>query len=231
MEEKFTYIKERVLYLAKYKRIKIESFLQDIGMTYGSFKGKAKKGTLNSDAIAKILTTHRDVSPQWLLMGEGEMLKNQSPNLEVENWITYESNHISDKHSEEGLLRVGLRLDEVLEYKELSNEKFASILGVSYVNLLEMIAAKIPVPEHVLNTIHEEFPEIKEAWLFTGKGKMIDKSVASKLQSNEKELLHVKEMNDQLKKVNSLLEEKVKNLEKEIPKKLPKNKNSNNKAS
>jgi len=41
MEKIYINIKERVLYVAK------ENFLLKIGMTYGSFKGKAKKaGTI-----------------------------------------------------------------------------------------------------------------------------------------------------------------------------------------
>jgi hypothetical protein len=47
MEKIYINIKERVLYVAKYKEISIENFLLKIGMTYGSFKGKAKKaGTI-----------------------------------------------------------------------------------------------------------------------------------------------------------------------------------------
>lgn len=74
MEENYTNIKERVLFYAKSQGVSIELFLSSIGMTYGSFKGKAKKGALNSDAIAEILTRYPNVNPSWLLTGEGEML-------------------------------------------------------------------------------------------------------------------------------------------------------------
>ncbi len=79
MEKKYTNIKERVLYLAEYKMISKERFLESIGMTYGSFKGKAKNGTLNSDAIANISTNYNDVNLQWLLTGDGNMLKENEP--------------------------------------------------------------------------------------------------------------------------------------------------------
>ncbi len=49
-------------------------------MTYGNFKGKSKKTPLNSNAIADILTIYPDVNPEWLLTGNGEMLKQ---NIEV----------------------------------------------------------------------------------------------------------------------------------------------------
>lgn len=75
MEEKYTNIKERLLFYAKNQGIGIEKFLESIGMTYGSFKGKAKKGTLNSDALVEIYTKYPDINIDWLLTGKGEMLK------------------------------------------------------------------------------------------------------------------------------------------------------------
>lgn len=77
MDKNYTYIKERVLYIAEFKGISKERFLESIGMTYGSFKGTAKKGSLNSDAIAKLYTNHPDINPRWLLTGEGDMLRTE----------------------------------------------------------------------------------------------------------------------------------------------------------
>ncbi|MEC4003969.1 hypothetical protein OX283_004820 [Flavobacterium sp. SUN052] len=75
MEKNLTNIKERVLIFCKYKGLSIEPFLESIGMTYGSFKGKAKKGSLNSDAIANIYTNFSDLNLEWLLTGNGDMIK------------------------------------------------------------------------------------------------------------------------------------------------------------
>lgn len=75
MEKKITNIKERVLIFCKYKKLSIEPFLESIGMTYGSFKGKAKNGSLNSDAIANIYTKFEELNLEWLLTGKGEMIK------------------------------------------------------------------------------------------------------------------------------------------------------------
>lgn len=76
MIENISSIKERILYYAKYQGIGIEKFLTSIDMTYGSFKGDAKKRSLNSDAIEKIYTTYPALNIEWLLSGKGEMLKN-----------------------------------------------------------------------------------------------------------------------------------------------------------
>lgn len=84
MEKKTTNIKERVLIFCKYKGYSIEPFLESIGMTYGSFKGKAKEGSLNSDAIANIYTNFSDLNLEWLLTGTGEMIKaNLENNLKI----------------------------------------------------------------------------------------------------------------------------------------------------
>lgn len=52
MANKITEIKERVLQIAKYHGVSYEKFSNEIGMSYASFKGKAKFTPLNSDAIA-----------------------------------------------------------------------------------------------------------------------------------------------------------------------------------
>lgn len=81
MDKKCTNIKERVIFFAKTNGFSIEPFLLSIGMTYGSFKGKAKEGTLNSEAIAKILTNHPTINLEWLLTGNGEPLKKSKTDI------------------------------------------------------------------------------------------------------------------------------------------------------
>ncbi|WP_347066071.1 S24 family peptidase [Flavobacterium sp. WV_118_3] len=92
--EKKNNIKERVLYFAKKQNISIEFFLKSIDMTYGSFKGKAKEGSLNSDAIEKILINYPDISIEWLLTGNGDMKKNISTNV-----FKSKSDHLVDNQA------------------------------------------------------------------------------------------------------------------------------------
>ena len=70
MAKKSTFIKERVLLIAKEKGISYEKFCEGIGMTYGSFKGDQKKSSLNSDAIERIMSKYTDVDLHWLVTGE-----------------------------------------------------------------------------------------------------------------------------------------------------------------
>lgn len=70
-------IKERIIQLIEYKDIGKEDFYKKIGMTSANFRGSAKKSPLNSNAIENILSEIPDVNPNWLLTGEGEMLKSE----------------------------------------------------------------------------------------------------------------------------------------------------------
>ena len=76
MVNKITNIKERVLQIAKSKNVSYEKFCEDIGMTYGSFKGVARDRPINSDALEIIIANNPDVDVRWLMTGEGEMYKN-----------------------------------------------------------------------------------------------------------------------------------------------------------
>jgi len=69
----FTNIKERVLQIAEAKGVKKSIFFNQIGMSYGSFKGSAKERPLNSNAVENILSNFPDINPGWLIQGKGAM--------------------------------------------------------------------------------------------------------------------------------------------------------------
>jgi len=119
MDKKYTYIKERVLSIADFKSISKEKFLADIGMTYGSFKGKAKEGTLNSDAVAKIYTKHPDINIEWLLTGKGEMIKNEES---VHTAIP----SLNENSKEHGKNYRDMYYDSLVKYQNL-NEKYLKL--------------------------------------------------------------------------------------------------------
>ncbi len=69
-------VKRRVMFLADSLGIGHKRLIEEIGMTYSNFTGKASETPLNSNAIAKILASYPNVNAHWLLTGEGEMFKN-----------------------------------------------------------------------------------------------------------------------------------------------------------
>lgn len=70
-------IKERVLQIAEAKGIPKVEFFQTLGISYANFKGAQKKSALGSDAISVILNHFSDINPEWLLLGEGFMIKDE----------------------------------------------------------------------------------------------------------------------------------------------------------
>lgn len=68
-------VKERVLLIAETKGISKTEFFRDVELSYANFKGGQKNTALSSDAMVAILSKHPDISPAWLLMGEGTMMR------------------------------------------------------------------------------------------------------------------------------------------------------------
>jgi phage repressor protein C with HTH and peptisase S24 domain len=84
MENIFANVKERVLVIPENKGISKEKFFNDLGVTYGNFKGKAKEKALSSDVLAKIVAIYPDISAEWLLTGKGEMLRSTDQSVPVQ---------------------------------------------------------------------------------------------------------------------------------------------------
>lgn len=100
----FSNIKERVLYISESKGITREKFFEDLGITYGNFKGKAKEKALSSDVLAKIITKYPEISSEWLLTGNGKMLKSEgatevinTPRVEIIEPIKVEGRSLMPK--------------------------------------------------------------------------------------------------------------------------------------
>ncbi|WP_293925207.1 hypothetical protein [Sphingobacterium sp. UBA6320] len=74
-------IKERVLLIAESKGINKAVFFEELGLSYANFKGVQKYSALSSDTMVIILNKYVDISPVWLLMGIGEMYKNDFGNM------------------------------------------------------------------------------------------------------------------------------------------------------
>ncbi|MFA9370721.1 MAG: helix-turn-helix transcriptional regulator [Labilibaculum antarcticum] len=69
-----TNIKERILKIPDLKGVTKDAFFNELGVSYGNFKGKAKEKALSSDVLATIVTKYSEINATWLLTGKGEML-------------------------------------------------------------------------------------------------------------------------------------------------------------
>lgn len=69
-------IVERIKEFIDYKGISVAAFERSIGMSNASFgKSLKNKGAIGTDKLENILSKYSDISPLWLLTGEGEMLQ------------------------------------------------------------------------------------------------------------------------------------------------------------
>lgn len=85
MDKIFAPIKRRIIEYIDYKGITKESFYTESGVSASNFKGKGAISELGGDKIAKILTLYDDLDAQWLLIGQGEMIKQPTASVPVVN--------------------------------------------------------------------------------------------------------------------------------------------------
>lgn len=78
MDEKTTTIKERILYVSDYKGIGKENFLESINQSYSNYKGKSKLSIPGADVLVEIMSIYPDINLEWLLTGNGNILKNNN---------------------------------------------------------------------------------------------------------------------------------------------------------
>ncbi|MCO6564352.1 MAG: helix-turn-helix transcriptional regulator [Apibacter sp.] len=66
-------IQERILQYLDYKIITPYKFCKDLKFSMGYLD---KRGAIGTDKYLKIIEYYKDINPEWLLTGKGEMLKN-----------------------------------------------------------------------------------------------------------------------------------------------------------
>ena len=75
MDNKLATIKERILQIVESKGVKRVDFCREIGISTANLRGSAKNTAVDSDTVANILWLYQDISPDWLISGQGEMLR------------------------------------------------------------------------------------------------------------------------------------------------------------
>lgn len=76
-------ILDRIKLYIDTKGISIAAFEKSVGMSNASFSKSLKNnGAIGTDKLENILSIYSDISPEWLLTGQGDMLK-EEPTLSV----------------------------------------------------------------------------------------------------------------------------------------------------
>lgn len=84
MQEKiqnFAPIKQRILQVIEIKGDTKEKILNLIGISKSNFSSVGLKSEVGGSVCSKILNIYPDLSAEWLLTGEGEMLRSQVQNV------------------------------------------------------------------------------------------------------------------------------------------------------
>ena len=74
-------VKDKILTFLSQKGISVTEFCDKTGIESSNFKGQNRKSLPGSTMLIKILTQYPELSADWLLTGEGEMLKSDKQNI------------------------------------------------------------------------------------------------------------------------------------------------------
>ena len=77
-------IKERLINYLKISGISKKDFSEKTGISLWNITGKSVKSELGGEQISLIIGNYPNISPDWLLLGKGEMLREKRENVEVE---------------------------------------------------------------------------------------------------------------------------------------------------
>ena len=79
---KISEIKGRFLQFIETQNISVYKFSTESGISKSNFSGKSLQSELGGGQISEILTYFPDLSPDWLLLGKGEMLREKGAKSE-----------------------------------------------------------------------------------------------------------------------------------------------------
>ena len=77
-EEKISPLKRKILQFIENQQIVKKDFYENTGVSDGNFKSDGLKSEIGGSALVKILSYYKNLSAEWLLRGEGDMLKTTS---------------------------------------------------------------------------------------------------------------------------------------------------------
>lgn len=142
-----TTIKQRIIEYLRYVKIGQNKFEKMAGISNGYISNLKKNPS--PEKIQQILTAAPELNRDWLLFGEGDMLKPEKREMET---------------------TVKERIKEFIKYKGIGQAKFEKLCNLSngYINNLK----RSPTTERIQNILCT-FPEINKIWLLTGEGDML----------------------------------------------------------
>lgn len=168
---------ERIIKFIEYKNLSVRSFCAQCGLTSTS---TASIKAPRFETLKSILTTFPELSPDWLLLGQGKMLRSndsteKTPDVEV---VESEQEKPQKRYTDD--MSVQERLEIYIRSKGLGNYQFEMKVGLSQGYI-----------KRVRNCLHPEkikrianvFPDLNIEWMIIGRGEMIKQN--NQLYENE----------------------------------------------
>lgn len=130
-------IKDKILYFLRERGISREVFYQNTGLSPSNFKGIALKSELGGDKIVKILSVYKEISPDWLLLDNGSMLRGDITNDVISakhDFVQTEDSFIYKMYKEKDdetktLIKQNAILEERIRQLEADNESLRNQAG------------------------------------------------------------------------------------------------------
>lgn len=140
-------ILERIKEYIDCKGITVAAFERSVGMSNASFSKSLKnKGAIGTDKLENILSVYSDISPEWLLTGNGAMIKTKGNmgdttlplqptscnkdtknNPDTQDLIRYLNNTIRQQAEEIGCLKERIRQMTIEKEKHASDADTSNI--------------------------------------------------------------------------------------------------------
>ncbi|WP_103867584.1 hypothetical protein [Aquimarina sp. I32.4] len=98
MDKILSDIKQRVLVYLEKQGIKKSIFFKETGISPSNFKGAGVKSELGGDKIVKILTIYKDINPEWLLTGKGDIMRTNVINKNITDLLQQEDINVLIKY-------------------------------------------------------------------------------------------------------------------------------------
>lgn len=166
----------RVIDVLTYSKMSKNAFAKKINMEQTTVNNQllGKRG-VSIDLISNILKNFEQISPEWLINGEGSMFKTQRIgnhfHLEATpKGINLSRNTLYENRLEDLMIQ---RIKEFIQYLGISNEEFSKITRIPEDSLKDILNRNTNAKVSILQSIAESFDTISLEWLLTGKGSML----------------------------------------------------------
>lgn len=150
---------KRIQEFALSERLNIRKLSALIGFNYTTLNNYCNKrrGSINIDLICKLVLNFEYLSPDWLLNGRGDMLRQLSNINKSKNLISNET--------------IGKRINKIIDYNKLNISSFAKSINMSQPTMRSIILEKTNPSYDTLKNIIVKY-NINAEWLLMGTGEI-----------------------------------------------------------